>query len=164
MNGFSGRGKNGYFHITLSSRIKALSDEFERILKENGVNNIYFIGDHEYAEDIIKHEGSLRCMSNPASVIFGHFGSSYSLNPMPENIYLNYDSYDVSGNSDVSDDCNEDNLSMNCCYSRDKTDMNDVSEMDDASEMDVIEDSNQIEYKTSRSIRTPLRMFRRVQI
>ncbi len=78
INGLMGRGKNGYFHIAAACPCKALADKFKEILQENGVNNVYFIGDEKEVEVLLKQEGALRCLSVPRNPLFGLFNQAGS--------------------------------------------------------------------------------------
>lgn len=82
MNGYSGKGKNGFFYITLACCVKTIQDEFTRILHNNGVDNVYYVGTSEEAIEILDLEGSLRCMSVSGSAVFGHLGSRFGHNGM----------------------------------------------------------------------------------
>lgn len=137
MNGYSGKGKNGYFHITLSSRIKYLSDKFASILKENGVDNVYFIGSPDQAEEILANNGSLRCMSIPGSLLFGNFSTPISTNrtTMPKNIYLHQ--------------YTEEEQSSDETYTTDDTENDSLT--NDTFDMDVITNTNNVVATNSTS-------------
>lgn len=107
MNGYSGQGKNGNFIITLSSCIQTISHAFETILKENGVDNVYFIGETSTVKKILIHDGSLRCMSIPGSVIFGHLGSLYGCHQMLKNTADDTEIFISNDESSNDDSLNE---------------------------------------------------------
>ena len=81
MNGYSGKEKNGFLYYNACC-VKEIQDEFTRILMKNGVNNVYYVGTHKEAIEILDLEGSLRCLSVSGSVVFGHLGSMFGCNNM----------------------------------------------------------------------------------
>lgn len=119
-------------YMTFSSSIKNINDAFQNILWENGVDNVYFLGESnpKQIEEILSHDGSLRCMSTPGSVIFGHLGSLYGSHVM---LNKTSDIEDKSCSIDSSDQ--EDNFSDEYCM--DVIENNSVLDGDDDSDNDI---------------------------
>lgn len=75
LNGYVGTGKKGVFYITLKSSDDEFCDAFIKTLQNNGIDNVYLLGDEDLSITLLYNCGSFRCLSIPMTPLASLCGS-----------------------------------------------------------------------------------------